>query len=842
LVDAGRDTLRRYGFIETFFPIEPGTLVIGTGDGVTFRPIAEGEQVCVGVALDRPRTPEGFMWPTDVPGTPRATGGMGEYSEVPYPQALPSDPRERRATHARWIALALDRLLSRFNADPRHEQTGYLGETPDAVPLVKWRRERDAGTEWEWIQAENYPRGARPIETPHGVYASHSRRPPREDGRPDDPHDQEDPRGYAGPLTLTGQIVCLGAVLADHLAALAQEAAKPQLAEGVIYIAGRPDPLHWTDHDRAMFARALGELRGWRFDEGESASRRRDGPTADREPTEAGGDAEAGLLRSLFTLGANLQASPASDTITLIADVIDVRHRVGRENARHFSDGDGTPPEVKAEMRKMLLEKYAGDDPSNGARALASIMYPPTDEEWAGLIRAPFQQWFIPTIDSAEKCLRRGGGRRLSSEGHTAATVGADLLELRRLVELFLGLLPEPKPFPSTLPAQFARLGARFARAAALLRSSIDYRPGEAKPQAAGDPVEPTALLFYALNNLRTVLTQSRPFAELEDRRRAAEADDTKMRNAMAAGGTLSPAQASELLRDASVRYRDPPDLSVLARLIDSGLKSCARGREAIAKGGAKPLDAAIARDANGRPRSVVLDMQFQEAEGVLTAMSIGVRTPQIVMRGDVDAMVRLGKSVSDALSELAGVLNVTDRASDAAVTAQIPAKQDAHDGSKVQRSKVTWQEVQPALLAKRERGEPFKGVRAYAREFGCSWSTVKSAIAKSPSLKGWKARHGPKAAPKASTIGGAIADDTAQSREAPPEDALPDEEVDAIMDHLMDRAAEPEREKMRRKDAAERRELARTFLSQKREYEPSPLEPDDLDRRPRRVRQHKRA
>lgn len=246
------------------------------------------------------------------------------------------------------------------------------------------------------------------------------------------------------------------------------------------------------------------------------------------------GDPETLLLRCLFKLAASLRWSPVSVTIRLIADVIDAREKSGTENMRHWYDDYGTDVELKAQVRDELVKHYGGSDPTNGVLVLIRLRYPPTGEEWAKLIRAHFREWFIPTIEAAERSLKLGGGRRLAAGGHTPATVGADLGRLHWLIETFLDLLPLPKPFPRHLPHQFAAIGGRIERAGELLRASIDYPGGDGSaPAALPGPARPEVRLWegaeYSERNIRLARTRS---AYLE-----AHGDVTAALAALKAGG-----------------------------------------------------------------------------------------------------------------------------------------------------------------------------------------------------------------------------------------------------------------------------------------------------------------
>lgn len=153
------------------------------------------------------------------------------------------------------------------------------------------------------------------------------------------------------------------------------------------------------------------------------------------------------------------------------------------------------------------------------------------------------------------------------------------------------------------------------------------------------------------------------------------------------------------------------------------------------------------------------------------------------------------------------------------------------------------WESVQGCLLAKRERREPYTSLRMLANEFACSDATIRKAIDRSETLRGWRARSAePKAACKATDLGAVVRDNTRQTTEPAPENVLPDDDVDATMARLIDQAKPDERAKLNALDDAGRRALVATYQSQNLDDEPSPLKPDKPGERPRKVKQHKRA
>jgi len=158
-------------------------------------------------------------------------------------------------------------------------------------------------------------------------------------------------------------------------------------------------------------------------------------------------------------------------------------------------------------------------------------------------------------------------------------------------------------------------------------------------------------------------------------------------------------------------------------------------------------------------------------------------------------------------------------------------------------RPPVDWKEVQGRLLVKRERGEPFTSLRKLGTELGCSDATIRKAINESDTLKGWRTRNtGPKAAPKATDLGAVVKDNRRQTTEPAPDDVLSDDDVDATMARLIDKAKPTERAKLNALDDAGRRALVATCHAQNLDDEPSPLEPNQPGEPSRKVKHHKRA
>jgi hypothetical protein len=291
--------------------------------------------------------------------------------------------------------------------------------------------------------------------------------------------------------------------------------------------------------------------------------------------------------------------------------------------------------------------------------------------------------------------------------------------------------------------------------------------------------------------------------------------------------------------------------------------------------GGAKGLDAATQPNAAGQARSIELHTKLQDAEQVFVGLTIGVGDPRIIIDKDAASMADLGEwfartrdemgavfetrgldvpaptptvSVSpdmlDRLHRAAAALDpgAIDRVAERA-TAKAVEAMETRDAAGIGGTNTDWNDVQGRLLAKRDRGEPYTSLRKLCAELDCSDATIRKAINKSETLKGWRARsNGLKTAPKATDLGAVVRDNTRQTTEPAPDDVLPDDDVDATMARLIDQARPDERAKLNALDDAGRRALVATYQSQNRDDEPSPLEPDKPGERPRKVKQPKRA
>jgi hypothetical protein len=205
---------------------------------------------------------------------------------------------------------------------------------------------------------------------------------------------------------------------------------------------------------------------------------------------------------------------------------------------------------------------------------------------------------------------------------------------------------------------------------------------------------------------------------------------------------------------------------------------------------------------------------------------------------------VSVSPDLLDRLQRAAAAVDpgAIDRAAERAAAKAVEAI-ETRDTPGIGGTGTDWKVVQGRLLAKRDRGEPYTSLRKLCAELGCSEATIRKAINKSETLKGWRARgKGLNAAPKATDLDAVVRDNTRQTTEPAPDDVVSDDEVNATMARLIDQARPDERAKLNALDDAARRELARMVRSQTLNNEPSPLESDKPGERSRRVKQYKRA
>lgn len=144
--------------------------------------------------------------------------------------------------------------------------------------------------------------------------------------------------------------------------------------------------------------------------------------------------------------------------------------------------------------------------------------------------------------------------------------------------------------------------------------------------------------------------------------------------------------------------------------------------------------------------------------------------------------------------------------------------------------------EVIDSLDRLRRSGEPYTTQADLAERLRCSVSLINKAIKKSESLTKWMNDTRKIAPPKAQSLNRVVTDSAVQHVEANPADGLPQDEVDAVMDELIDQAKPEQRADLHALNAEGRQRLVKIFYEQKLDEEPSPL--DEADQK---IRCHKR-
>lgn len=210
-------------------------------------------------------------------------------------------------------------------------------------------------------------------------------------------------------------------------------------------------------------------------------------------------------------------------------------------------------------------------------------------------------------------------------------------------------------------------------------------------------------------------------------------------------------------------------------------------------------------------PSTTPADTVAEWAQHVHTARHVAKKLES------VRVMLTESTTVPKAGAE-AAALPVVQRASDL----------DRKTSEADENSPCIWKDIQNRLLGKRERGEPYTSSRMLAKECGCSDSTIRKVIKISNVLQGWKARNEkPKAAPPAQSLNEKALDKLPQTREATPDEYLPDDDVDNLMAKLISEAKPEERAELNAMNTQQRRELVRAYQEQSLDDEPSPLKPD---------------
>ena len=176
------------------------------------------------------------------------------------------------------------------------------------------------------------------------------------------------------------------------------------------------------------------------------------------------------------------------------------------------------------------------------------------------------------------------------------------------------------------------------------------------------------------------------------------------------------------------------------------------------------------------------------------------------------------------------------DGATDASEQPKGGALQQA-DLTSGNRVAMKWQEAQQRLEQLCESGEKYTSQSQLASQLGCSQFTVQKAINKSEKLKKWM-NNQTKMSGAAGSLSPKVTDSMSQTREPDPAATLSAEDVDAAMAKLIDEARPDDRARLNAMDEDERNRLARAYIEQQRDNEPSSLG----DSGSRAVRHHKRV
>lgn len=399
----------------------------------------------------------------------------------------------------------------------------------------------------------------------------------------------------------------------------------------------------------------------------------------------------------------------------------------------------------------------------------------------------------------------------------------------------------------------------RIGQVLASLAQDLPARPVKAsEPMATSEsssrdePAQPPPIaLYHALNDLRNYALSCEALKHIDDQR---EMFRTMRDNFLRRNDQLASDRANARTRNGDSREdvlrellttRD--DSSLAPKLehaevskwpretIVLGQKYCGSAKEALRRGAGAWLDSITHPNTNGQSRSTVLHMKILDAEQMYTGFQLALAMPGISMQAGLSQMKRLKEWFGEMLNELSALLAIRG------LSLPSPPGSAVLDAG-IGGTDTDWEDIQGLLLAKRDRGEQYTSVRLLGAELKCSDSTIRKAIRKSQTLKGWQARElGPKAAPKAMDLSAVVRDNARQTKELAPDDVLLDDERDAALSQLMDKHPETRAEVNAMSDDDKAR-TARLWIEQRADSEPSPLEPDKPGGRPRKVQQHKRA
>jgi hypothetical protein len=161
-----------------------------------------------------------------------------------------------------------------------------------------------------------------------------------------------------------------------------------------------------------------------------------------------------------------------------------------------------------------------------------------------------------------------------------------------------------------------------------------------------------------------------------------------------------------------------------------------------------------------------------------------------------------------------------------------------ADESSDKERADAT--EVKERLTRLTQQGFAYTSQRKLAKQLECSESTINKAINSSDELKKWMESTRKSPAPSATALTDVVIDQTLDGRTADPADYVPEDEVNAALAKLIDEAPDKERAKINSLDEEDQRRLARVYVAQQKDDEPSPLQDDPPLKKPRPVREYK--
>ncbi|MCH8165365.1 MAG: hypothetical protein IH889_07125 [Planctomycetes bacterium] len=159
--------------------------------------------------------------------------------------------------------------------------------------------------------------------------------------------------------------------------------------------------------------------------------------------------------------------------------------------------------------------------------------------------------------------------------------------------------------------------------------------------------------------------------------------------------------------------------------------------------------------------------------------------------------------------------------------------------------TETDWRDVQRRLLEMCDKDKPYTNLRDLMKQTECrSTSTVSKAIKRSTTLIAWKARYAKaKSSPRAIGLNEVVMDNIEQTREPDPSQAADQDYDDNEFRRLIEDARTPEdRARLNAMSNAERRKIVALRRAQRLDHEPSPLEDDPPDERPKKVKEYKRV